>query len=123
MLHQLPPSWHAWRRHATNMARLDALCQQAMVNRVVMVGGSSTIPALQQRLANYFNKSVDDIFNNAINPDTAVSAGAAIMGASLKSEAVRNHLNSSSARPPTNKVRECKQPIHCHCNCAYMHKC
>ncbi len=70
--------------------RTNAGCQ-ADVDRVIMVGGSSSIPELQIRLAEYFGKNQDEIFNAVVNPDTAIAAGAAILGASLQGSMVRQY--------------------------------
>lgn len=49
------------------------------INEVLMVGGSTRVPYIQQFAKNIFNKEV----NKSINPDEAVSEGAAIQGAVL----------------------------------------
>ncbi len=52
------------------------------VNEVVMVGGSTRIPLVQQKVKNFFNKEL----NKSVNPDEVVAVGAAIQGAVLKGE-------------------------------------
>ena len=49
------------------------------INEVLMVGGSTRVPYIQQFAKNIFNKEV----NKSVNPDEAVSEGAAIQGAVL----------------------------------------
>ena len=53
------------------------------IDEIVLVGGSTRIPIIQDSLEKYFNgKKV----NKSVNPDEAVSIGAAIFGASLTGE-------------------------------------
>lgn len=50
------------------------------IDQIVLVGGSTRIPKIQKMVSEFFNgKEV----NRGINPDEAVSQGAAIMGANL----------------------------------------
>jgi len=50
------------------------------IDQIVLVGGSTRIPKIQKMVSKFFNgKEV----NRGINPDEAVSQGAAIMGANL----------------------------------------
>jgi molecular chaperone DnaK len=53
--------------------------QRAEIDHLVLVGGSTRVPLVQQRVQQFFNRRpvVD------INPDEVVSIGAAILGASL----------------------------------------
>lgn len=58
----------------------DAKMDKASINEVVLVGGSTRIPKIQQLLRDYFNGK--EPCRN-INPDEAVAYGAAIQGAIL----------------------------------------
>ncbi|MEE3384852.1 MAG: molecular chaperone DnaK [Prevotella sp.] len=66
-------------------------CQKAMkdaglstsdINEVILVGGSSRIPAVQTLVKNYFGKEP----SKGVNPDEVVAVGAAIQGAILNQE-------------------------------------
>ncbi len=52
------------------------------VNEVVMVGGSTRIPLVQQKVKEFFSKEL----NKSVNPDEVVAVGAAIQGAVLKGD-------------------------------------
>ncbi|MBK8721961.1 MAG: Fe-S protein assembly chaperone HscA [Saprospiraceae bacterium] len=52
----------------------DAVLDIAEINRVVMVGGSTRIPAIKKAVATFFKKEVYD----QLNPDEVVALGAAI---------------------------------------------
>ncbi len=52
------------------------------INEVVMVGGSTRIPLVQQKVKEFFNKEL----NKSVNPDEVVAVGAAIQGAVLKGD-------------------------------------
>ncbi|GAB0100021.1 Heat shock protein 70 family [Sergentomyia squamirostris] len=61
-------------------ALMDAKMDKGQINDIVMVGGSTRIPKVQNLLQNYFNgKSL----NLSINPDEAVAYGAAVQAAIL----------------------------------------
>ena len=49
------------------------------IDEVILVGGSTRIPAIQNAVENFFGKSP----NRSVNPDEAVACGAAIQGAIL----------------------------------------
>jgi len=53
----------------------DAKMDKGSIDDVVLVGGSSRIPKLQQMLSDYFNGKE---LNKSINPDEAVAYGAAV---------------------------------------------
>ncbi|KAH7903231.1 heat shock protein 70 family, partial [Hygrophoropsis aurantiaca] len=57
----------------------DANVKKEDVDKVVLVGGSTRIPKVQQLLKEYFNKEP----SKGINPDEAVAYGAAIQGGIL----------------------------------------
>jgi len=60
----------------------DAKLQTSDVNEVILVGGSSRIPAIQTLVKNYFGKDP----SKGVNPDEVVAVGAAIQGAILNKE-------------------------------------
>ncbi|XP_057661256.1 heat shock protein 70 A1-like [Diorhabda carinulata] len=61
----------------------DAKMDKGQIHDIVLVGGSTRIPKIQQLLQNYFNgKSL----NLSINPDEAVAYGAAVQAAVLSGE-------------------------------------
>ncbi len=60
-----------------------APCQKAMADaEVILVGGSSRIPAVQTLVKNYFGKEP----SKGVNPDEVVAVGASIQGAILNKE-------------------------------------
>ena len=52
------------------------------INEVVLVGGSTRIPLVQQKVKEYFGKEP----NKSVNPDEVVAVGAAIQGAVIKGD-------------------------------------
>merc|ERR1719272_1705525 len=58
----------------------DSNTAQGDVNELVLVGGSTRIPKVQQLLKDYFNGKEP---NKSINPDEAVAYGAAVQAAIL----------------------------------------
>ena len=60
----------------------DAGIQVRDINEVILVGGSSRIPAVQTLVKNYFGKEP----SKGVNPDEVVAVGAAIQGAILNQE-------------------------------------
>jgi L1 cell adhesion molecule like protein len=58
----------------------DAKISKGNVDEIVLVGGSTRIPKVQQLLSDYFNGKE---LNKSINPDEAVAYGAAIQAAIL----------------------------------------
>jgi L1 cell adhesion molecule like protein len=58
----------------------DAKMDKAKVDEVVLVGGSTRIPKIQQMLSSFFNGKE---LNKSINPDEAVAYGAAVQAAIL----------------------------------------
>lgn len=59
---------------------LDSNLDKGAINEIILVGGTTRIPALQKRISEYFNgKSL----NKSINPDEAVAYGAAVQAAIL----------------------------------------
>ena len=64
-------------------AMRDAKLQTSDIDEVILVGGSSRIPAVQTLVKNYFGKEP----SKGVNPDEVVAVGAAIQGAVLNKEA------------------------------------
>jgi L1 cell adhesion molecule like protein len=62
----------------------DASMGKGQVHDIVLVGGSTRIPKIQQLLSDYFNGKQ---LNHSINPDEAVAYGAAVQAAILNNEA------------------------------------
>jgi molecular chaperone DnaK len=71
--------------------KLELPCRTAMkdaglafkdINEVILVGGMTRMPAVQQRVKKIFGKEP----NRGVNPDEVVAMGAAIQGAVLKGE-------------------------------------
>ena len=60
----------------------DAGLDKSEINEVIMVGGSTRVPKVQEVVKNYFNKEL----NKGVNPDEVVAAGAAIQGGVLKGD-------------------------------------
>ena len=63
-------------------AMADAKLNTADIDEVILVGGSSRIPAVQTLVKNYFGKEP----SKGVNPDEVVAVGAAIQGAILNKE-------------------------------------
>jgi L1 cell adhesion molecule like protein len=61
----------------------DADMSKSQVHEVVLVGGSTRIPKVQQMLSDFFNGKT---LNKTINPDEAVAFGAAVQAAILNGE-------------------------------------
>ena len=60
----------------------DAGISTSEIDEVILVGGSSRIPAVQQLVENYFGKTP----SKGVNPDEVVAVGASIQGAILNKE-------------------------------------
>ena len=60
----------------------DAGLSASEVDEVILVGGSTRIPAVQQLVQNFFGK----VPSKGVNPDEAVAVGASIQGAILNHE-------------------------------------
>ena len=65
----------------------DASLKKTDVNEIVLVGGSTRIPKVQQLLQDYFNGKE---LNRGVNPDEAVAYGAAVQGGILSGEASKH---------------------------------
>ena len=66
----------------TRKAMADAELSPSDINKVILVGGSSRIPAVQDAIKKYLNKEP----SHGVNPDECVSVGAAIQGGVLVGE-------------------------------------
>ena len=64
----------------TRQAMKDAVIKKGDVDNVLLVGGSTRIPKIQELLSNYFKGKE---LNKGINPDEAVAYGAAVQAAIL----------------------------------------
>lgn len=61
----------------------DAKLNKRDIEEIVLVGGSTRIPKVQQLLSEFFNGKT---LNKNINPDEAVAYGAAVQAAILAGE-------------------------------------
>jgi molecular chaperone DnaK len=60
----------------------DAGVAKGEIKEIVMVGGSTRIPMVQEKVKNFFGKDL----NKSVNPDEVVAIGAAIQGAVIKGD-------------------------------------
>ena len=60
----------------------DASVAKGEIKEIVMVGGSTRIPMVQEKVKNFFGKDL----NKSVNPDEVVAIGAAIQGAVIKGD-------------------------------------
>jgi molecular chaperone DnaK len=60
----------------------DAGVSKNDIKEIVMVGGSTRIPMVQEKVKNFFGKEL----NKSVNPDEVVAIGAAIQGAVIKGD-------------------------------------
>jgi len=65
----------------------DSGLKKTDLAEIVLVGGSTRIPKVQQLLQDYFNGKE---LNRGVNPDEAVAYGAAVQGGVLSGEAAKN---------------------------------
>ncbi|MFX0206798.1 MAG: molecular chaperone DnaK, partial [Candidatus Hodarchaeota archaeon] len=66
----------------TRQAMTDAKLQPAQIDKILLVGGSTRVPAVQSALKTYFNKEL----TKEINPDECVALGAAVQAGILMGE-------------------------------------
>ena len=66
----------------------DAMLDVDEVNEIILVGGSTRIPRVQQMIKDFFNGKEP---NKGINPDESVAVGAAIQGSILSGEGGEAH--------------------------------
>ena len=64
------------------LALRDAGLQASQIDEVILVGGSTRIPAIQKVVEDFFGKAP----NKSVNPDEVVAVGAAIQGGVLTGE-------------------------------------
>jgi molecular chaperone DnaK len=60
----------------------DAGLDKGEIDEIVMVGGSTRVPKVQELVKEYFGKEL----NRGVNPDEVVAAGAAVQGGVLKGD-------------------------------------
>ena len=60
----------------------DAGISTSQIDEVILVGGSTRIPKVQEMVEKFFGKKP----NKSVNPDEVVAVGAAIQGAVLTGE-------------------------------------
>jgi len=77
-------------------AMKDAGLQRDEIDEIVLVGGSTRIPRIQQLLSDYFGGKE---LSKGINPDEAVAYGAAVQGAILSGESKTGKLILLDATP------------------------
>ena len=65
-----------------------AKLEKSDINDVILVGGSTRIPRVQELVKNFFGKEP----NKSVNPDEAVAIGAAILGGQLGGDATSDIL-------------------------------
>ena len=65
---------------SVTQAMEDAKFKKEQIQEIVLVGGSTRIPKVQQLISNYFGGKTP---NKGVNPDEAVAYGAAVQGAIL----------------------------------------
>ncbi len=63
-------------------AMADAGIEKSEIDEVILVGGSTRIPAIQEAVEKYFGKKA----NKSVNPDEVVAIGAAIQGGVLSGD-------------------------------------
>ena len=61
----------------------DAHMKKEQIQEIVLVGGSTRIPKVQQLISDYFGGKTP---NKGVNPDEAVAYGAAVQGAILSGD-------------------------------------
>ena len=68
----------------------DANLKKEDINDIILVGGSSRIPKIQEMLSKYFNNKK---LNKTVNPDEIVAAGAATQASILKEKGELQIIN------------------------------
>lgn len=66
----------------------DAKVSKSDIQEVILVGGSTRIPKIQELVKDFFGKEP----NKSVNPDEAVAVGAAVQGAVLAGDTTHNVL-------------------------------
>jgi len=75
----------------------DAKAKKSEIDDIVLVGGSTRIPKVQQMLEEYFGKAA----SKGINPDEAVAYGAAVQGGVLAGEEATSGIVLMDVNPLT----------------------
>jgi len=70
------------------IAMEDAKINKSQIDEVILVGGSTRIPKIQEIVKDFFAKEP----NKSVNPDEVVAVGAAIQGAVLAGDSTHNVL-------------------------------
>ena len=70
------------------VALKDAGLSTSEINEILLVGGSTRIPAVQEAVEKFFNQKV----NKGVNPDEVVAVGAAIQGGILSGDEGLNDI-------------------------------
>jgi molecular chaperone DnaK len=70
------------------IAMKDANIKKEQIDEVILVGGSTRIPKIQEIVKDFFGKDP----NKSVNPDEVVAVGAAIQGAVLAGDTTHNVL-------------------------------
>jgi len=65
-----------------NTAMKDADLSKGDIKEIIMVGGSTRVPLVQEKIKAFFGKDL----NKSVNPDEVVAIGAAIQGAVIKGD-------------------------------------
>ena len=73
----------------------DAGLNTSQIDEVILVGGSTRIPKVQEIVEKFFGKKP----NKSVNPDEVVAVGAAIQGAVLSGE-VKDEIKGSHVTKP-----------------------
>jgi len=76
----------------------DAKLKKQDIDEIVLVGGSTRIPKIQQLLKDYFNGKEP---NRGVNPDEAVAYGAAVQGGILSGEEATDSIVLLDVAPLT----------------------
>ena len=71
----------------------SAKIEKEEIDDVVLVGGSTRIPSIQNELSEYFGGIP---LQHSINPDEAVAVGAAIHAAQLADGTAKSHTEANS---------------------------
>ena len=64
----------------------DAKLKVSDVNEVILVGGSTRIPKVQEEMGKFFGESEGRKLNKSVNPDEVVAMGAAVQGGVLSGD-------------------------------------
>lgn len=76
----------------------DAAMAKDKIDEIVLVGGSTRIPKIQELIRNFFNGKE---LNRGVNPDEAVAYGAAVQAGILSGEAQENEMILLDVTPLT----------------------